>query len=369
VAHPTARGGDGLDAPGLTAAAVARLTGGTLEPDANGEALVTRVAPLARAERDTLTFYASARYAAEFEGTRAGAVLVTPELADAPGAPGAVRVIVRRPHEAMLAVLPALYRPTPRAPGIHPTAVLGRGVQLGGDVTVDPYAVVGDGAQLGDRSWIGAHAVVGSGVVLGDDCELRPHVTLYPGAELGQRVIVHAGACLGSDGYGYVFAGNAHQKIPHVGRCVVGDDVEIGANTTIDRGSVDDTVIGAGTKIDNLVHLGHNVKVGRLCLIMAQVGVAGSATIEDGAILAGQVGVGGHLTVGRGARVGGQGGVTGDIPPGESWSGYPARPHRESLRAHAALFRLADLVKPLERLMAREGSREDAGARPQGSGA
>jgi UDP-3-O-[3-hydroxymyristoyl] glucosamine N-acyltransferase len=256
----------------------------------------------------------------------------------------------------MLAVLPALYHPTPRAAGVHPTAVLGRGVELGADVTVDAYAVIGDGARIADGAWVGAHAVVGAGVVVGEASELRPHVTLYPGTELGRRVIVHAGARLGSDGFGYVFGDGAHRKIPHVGRCLIGDDVEVGANTTIDRGSVDDTVVGAGTKIDNLVHLGHNVRVGRLCLVMAQVGVAGSAAIEDGAILAGQVGVGGHLTVGRGARVGGQGGVTADVPAGATYSGYPARPHREALRANAALFKLAELVRPLERLLARDAA-------------
>jgi UDP-3-O-[3-hydroxymyristoyl] glucosamine N-acyltransferase len=236
-------------------------------------------------------------------------------------------------------------------------------VELGDGVTVDAYAVLGDGARVGTGAWVGAHAVVGAGVVVGDASELRPHVTLYSGTELGRRVVVHAGARLGSDGFGYVFGDGVHRKVPHVGRCIVGDDVEIGANTTIDRGSVDDTVIGAGTKIDNLVHLGHNVRVGRLCLLMAQVGVAGSAVIEDGAILAGQVGVGGHLTVGRGARVGGQGGVTADVPAGGTYSGYPARPHREALRTQAALFRLAGLVRPIERLLAREGPGDGGGAR------
>ena len=348
--------------PTLTAAALAQLVGGVVrapvagvgDPDA---VVVRRVAPLARAEVDALSFYASAKYAAEFAATQAGAVLVAPNLADAPGADRAVRIVVDRPHEAMLVVLPRLYRPAPRAAGVHPTAVLGRGVQLGADVTVDAYAVVGDGASIGDRAWVGAHAVVGAGVEVGADSELRPHVTLYPGTRLGARVLVHAGARLGSDGFGYVYGDGAHRKVPHVGRCVIGDDVEVGANTTIDRGSVDDTVVGAGTKIDNLVHLGHNVRVGRLCLLMAQVGVAGSAVIEDGAILAGQVGVGGHLTVGRSARVGGQGGVTGDIPPGETWSGYPARPHREALRTQAALFKLAGLVRPIERLLARSEDR------------
>ncbi|MDQ4079460.1 MAG: UDP-3-O-(3-hydroxymyristoyl)glucosamine N-acyltransferase, partial [Gemmatimonadota bacterium] len=150
------------------------------------------------------------------------------------------------------------------------------------------------------------------------------------------------------------FHDNAHQKIPHVGRCIIGDDVEIGANTTIDRGSIDDTVIGPGTKIDNLVHVGHNVRIGSLCLVMAQVGIAGSSHVEDGAILAGQVGLSGHLTVGKGARLGAQAGVFGDVPAGETWSGYPARPHKEALRAYAALFRLSGLMKRLERLVERD---------------
>jgi UDP-3-O-[3-hydroxymyristoyl] glucosamine N-acyltransferase len=177
---------------------------------------------------------------------------------------------------------------------------------------------------------------------------------------LGDRVRVHAGARLGSDGFGYVFRGGRHEKIPHVGRCVVESDVEIGANTTIDRGSIDDTVIGAGTKIDNLVHIAHNVRIGRLCLIMAQVGVAGSVRVEDGVIIAGQAGIAGHHTIGAGARLAAQAGAFGDVPAGETWSGYPARPHREALRAQAALFKLPSLLRGLERLLAeRSATGED----------
>jgi UDP-3-O-[3-hydroxymyristoyl] glucosamine N-acyltransferase len=204
--------------------------------------------------------------------------------------------------------------------------------------------------------WIGAHSVVGDGVRIGDASRLFPQVTLYSGAELGRRVTLHAGVRIGSDGFGYVFNGSAHAKIPHVGRCIIGDDVEIGANTTIDRGSIDDTVIGAGTKIDNLVQIGHNVKVGQLCLIMAQVGIAGSAQIGDGCVLAGQAGLGGHIIVGAKARIGGQSGVFGNVPAGETWSGYPARPHRESLRSSAALIKLAGMVKQLEKLLEDRGS-------------
>jgi UDP-3-O-[3-hydroxymyristoyl] glucosamine N-acyltransferase len=344
------RGPDGEPgAPGLTAAALARAVAGELRGDA--DVVVRRVAPLARAERDAVSFLASARYVDAFGATAAGVVLVAPEFAELPGAVPA-RIVVARPHEAVLALLPLLYAAPPRVPGVHPTAVLGRGVSVGAGATVDAHAVLGDGVEIGDRAWIGSHAVLGHGVAVGEDSEVRPHVTLYPGTEIGRRVVVHAGARLGSDGFGYVFGDGAHRKIPHVGRCIVEDDVEIGANTTIDRGSVDDTVIGAGSKIDNLVHLGHNVRVGRLCLIMAQVGVAGSATIEDGVIIAGQAGVGGHLTIGRGARIAGQAGVFGSVPEGETWGGYPARPQRESMKAHAALYRLAPLVRRLERLVA-----------------
>jgi UDP-3-O-[3-hydroxymyristoyl] glucosamine N-acyltransferase len=171
---------------------------------------------------------------------------------------------------------------------------------------------------------------------------------------LGERVIVHAGARIASDGFGYVYRDGRHEKVPHVGRCVVEDDVEIGANTTIDRGSIDDTVIGAGTKIDNLVQIGHNVRIGRLCLIVAQAGIAGSVHVEDGCVIGGQVGISGHHRIGRGARLAAQAGVFGDIPAGETWSGYPARPHKEALRAQAALFRLPRLIRVLERLVARE---------------
>ncbi len=337
---------------GLTLDDLVRLTGGRMvEPVASHDVRIRRVAPLSDAGDDALTFFADTRYREMFADARPGAVLVTPALANVPGAPGAVRIVVDRPHAAMLGVVPALYPEPPRVAGVHATASLGRGVQLGAGVTVEAHATIGDGAALGDGAWIGAQCVIAPGVRVGDGSELRPHVTLYPGTVLGARVIIQSGARIGSDGFGYVYADGRHQKIPHVGGCVVEDEVEIGANTTIDRGSVGNTVIGAGTKIDNMVHVGHNVRIGRGCLLMAQVGIAGSATIGDGVILAGQVGVGGHVHIGSRARIAGQAGVFGDVPDGETWGGYPARPQKESLRAHAALFRLAALVRPLERLV------------------
>jgi UDP-3-O-[3-hydroxymyristoyl] glucosamine N-acyltransferase len=198
---------------------------------------------------------------------------------------------------------------------------------------------------------VDAGARIGAGVTIGNDSRVFSNATLYPGTSLGARVAIHAGATIGSDGFGYVFRNGAHEKIPHVGRCIVEDDVEIGANSTIDRGSIDDTVIGAGTKIDNLVHVGHNVRIGRLCLLMAQVGISGSARIEDGCILAGQAGLAGHIVIGKGARIAGQSGVFGDVPAGGTWSGYPARPHREALRAQAAMFKLPAFMKRVERFL------------------
>ena len=338
----------------LSAGEIARLVSGELRGDA--AAIIGAVAPLYRAGAGELSFLASARYAPAFAASAAEVVLVSPELADAPGSARA-RIVVARPHDAVLTLLPLLYAAPAREPGVDPTARLGRGVRLGRDVTIGAYAVLGDGVVLGDRAWVGEHCVVGGGVEVGEDSRLFPHVTCYPGTRVGRRVLVHSGVRLGGDGFGYVYRDGVHAKIPHIGRCLIDDDVEIGANTTIDRGSVDDTRVGAGTKIDNLVQLGHNVHVGRLCLLMSQVGLAGSSRLEDGVIVAGQAGVGGHVTIGHGARIGGQAGVFGDVPAGETWSGYPARPHRESLRASAALLKLPALLRRLERLL---GEREPA---------
>lgn len=337
----------------LTAASIAALVSGELVGDA--DARISAIAPLDRAGATDLSFLASDRYAAEFAESRAGVVLVAPALAKAEG-PARTRIIVEKPHEALLRVLPKLYREPVAEPGVHPSATVGRGARLGSSVTIGAGVVLGKGCVVGDGTVIDANAVVGDGVEIGVKCRIFPNVVLYPGTRIGDRVAVHGGAVIGSDGFGYVSRDNTHQKIPHVGRCLIENDVEIGANTTIDRGSISDTVIGAGTKIDNLVQVGHNVRIGRLCLLMAHVGIAGSATVEDGVILAGQAGIGGHITIGKGARIAGQAGVFGDVPPGESWSGYPARPHKEALRAQAALYKLTKLLRPLERLLGDDGT-------------
>jgi UDP-3-O-[3-hydroxymyristoyl] glucosamine N-acyltransferase len=335
----------------LTAADVAIHVGGELIGDP--AVTITGVATLDQAGPDHLSFLAVSKYAPDFARSNAGVVLIAPDLVECEG-PSRARIVVERPHEALLRVMERFQRGTAATVGIHPTARVGRGTTLGKGLSIGPYAVIEDFAVIGDRVSIGAHSAVGLAVRIGDDSHIRPHVTLYSGTELGRRVIIHSGCRIGADGFGYVTRGGAHEKIPHVGRCVIEDDVEIGANSTVDRGSVGDTVIGAGTKIDNLVQIGHNVRIGRLCLIVSQAGIAGSTRIEDGCLIGGQAGIGGHLTIGKGARIGGQAGVFSDVPAGESWSGYPARPHREALRAQAALFRLAPLMRKLERLLGRD---------------
>jgi UDP-3-O-[3-hydroxymyristoyl] glucosamine N-acyltransferase len=314
----------------LTAREIAQLVDGELRGDP--ESVVDGVAALDRAGPRHATFLASPRYAAQLERSGAGVVLVARDMAEVTSG-AATRIIVQNPYEAVQAILPRLYDLSPAAPWIAPTARIGHGVKLGAGVRIEDYVVLGDGVSVGEGT------------------RLYPHVTAYSGAEIGARCIIHSGARIASDGFGYVFRNGRHEKIPHVGRCIIGDDVEIGANTTIDRGSIDDTVVGAGTRIDNLVQIGHNVRIGSLCLLMAQVGIAGSAHIGNGVIIAGQAGIGGHVTIGDGAKIAGQAGVFGDVPAGESWSGYPARPHRESLRATGALFRLAGMMRKLERLI------------------
>ena len=337
----------------LTAASIADLVGGKLVGD--GGAAVDAIAPLDRAGGRDLSFLANERYAAQFAESRVGVVLVAPDLATAEG-PAKTRIIVAKPHEALLRVLPLLYREPALPAGIHASAVIGRGSRIGNGVSVGAGAVLGDGCSIGEGTMIGANVVIGAGVEIGAKCKLFPNVVVYAGSKLGDRVAIHGGSVIGSDGFGYVYRDNAHQKIPHVGRCIIEHDVEIGANTTVDRGSIGDTVIGAGTKIDNLVQIAHNVRVGRLCLIVAQAGIAGSAVLEDGVVIGGQAGLAGHITIGKGAKIAAQAGVFGDIPVGETWSGYPARPHKEALRAQAALFKIAKILRPLSRLIGDTGT-------------
>jgi UDP-3-O-[3-hydroxymyristoyl] glucosamine N-acyltransferase len=211
--------------------------------------------------------------------------------------------------------------------------------------------VLGRGVRLGDRCRLAEGVSLGDGVTVGEDTIIGPRAVCYPGVQVGSRAVIKAGAVIGGPGFGYLSGPAGHSRIPHVGGCILEDEVEIGSNSCVDRGSVDDTVIGRGTKIDNLVHVGHNVRIGQRCLLMAGVGIAGTTHIGDDVILAGHVGVTDHLVIGNRARIGAKSAVFGDIPTGAAFSGHPARPHRQFLRAQAALYRVAPIISELERLV------------------
>jgi UDP-3-O-[3-hydroxymyristoyl] glucosamine N-acyltransferase len=331
----------------LTAGEVASLVGGELRGDPTR--LVEGVGTLEEAGPNALSFVASARYLPYLQASQAAVVLVGREFGDRVPE-GRCAVVVDDPHRALRTILTRWYPAPEVTPGIHPTAIVDPTAHVDPSAEVGPYAVVGEGVRIGGGCRIGAHAVVGDGCTLGQDVTIHPHATLYPGATLGERVVVHSGARVGKEGFGFVWAEGGYRRIPQVGGCILEDDVEIGANVTVDRGSVGNTVIGAGSKVDNLVHVGHNVKIGKHVLLVAQVGISGSTVVGDGAVLAGQVGVAGHIRIGTRARIAGRGGVTSDVPDGETYSGFPARPHRDTLRAQAALFKLPDLLKRLKRL-------------------
>lgn len=338
----------------LTAAEVAELVGGELVGD--GDTVLESVASLENASSVELAFLASARYLPYFQHSGAGAVLVTPEFRDVAAGP-ATRIVVSDPARAASRVMDALHPRVRPQWGVHHTARIGPGTTWEGRVSVGPAAVVGRHVSLGRDCVIGAHAVIEEGVVLGDECSIGPHSHVERGTVLGNRVSVGTGARLGGEGFGFAAGEDGTERLRHEGGCIIGDDVAIGANSTVDRGRMDDTVIGAGTKIDNLVQVAHNVRVGKRCIVMAQVGIAGSAVVGDGAVLAGQAGLADHVRVGQDARIAAQSGVIGDIPAGATVSGYPARDHRSVLRQSAALRRLAPLVGRLESIVSENDRR------------
>nr|MBA3257986.1 UDP-3-O-(3-hydroxymyristoyl)glucosamine N-acyltransferase [Gemmatimonadales bacterium] len=312
--------------------------------------------PLDRAGSEALSFAVSERYATELRETSAGAVLLPERLAEAPAGSRA-RIVVADPYAALAHAIRAMFPAARAAPGVDSTSRIGPGCSLGADVTLGPFVVLGRGVRLGDRCRVAEGVSLGDGVVVGEDAVIGPRVVCYSGSRIGNRVVLKAGAVIGGEGFGYLSGASGHTRIPHVGGCVLEDEVEVGSNSTVDRGSVDDTVIGRGSKLDNLVHVGHNVRIGERCLLMAGVGVAGSTRVGDGVILAGHVGVTDHLTIGAGARVAAKSAVFGDVEPGVSVSGHPARPHRQFLRAQAALYRLAPIISEVERLVAGGGRR------------
>lgn len=332
--------------PTLTLGDLATLVDGRLEGDA--EIPLAGVAAVDEANPSQVAFLSSKRYVRHVGDSRAGAFLVSAELES--HVSGRPRVVVTEPHRALIAILRHLQPPDEHSPGVHPTAVLGVGVALGPDVSVGPYAVLDDGVSVGEGTRIGAHVVVGKGVSIGRDCTLHPQVVLYPNTQLGDRVILHSGAVLGADGFGYSFFDGAHQRIPHLGRTVIQDDVEIGANSAVDRGSIGDTVLEPGVKVDNLVQIAHNVRIGALSMLAGMVGIAGSTRIGKGVWMGGQVGIINHLDIGDGARLAVATKVMKDVPAGATMSGHPARPHREDMQRQAAAGRVPRLMERLRAL-------------------
>jgi len=320
--------------------------------DRDGDLEIRRVAGIERAGPDAVTFFINPRYTEALRTTRAGAVILAEE---APAAPCAT-LRCTHPYLAFANAV-TLLEPIPRpTPGISPHAVVAPEASLGADVAVAPFVTVGAGARVGARTVLHPFVAVGPGARVGDDCVLHSHVAVREGVVLGNRVVVQDGAVVGSDGYGFAKRPDGtHQKIPQVGTVVIEDDVEIGANTTIDRPAVGETRIAAGTKIDNLVQIAHGVRVGRNVLLAAQVGIAGSTTIEDDVVLAGQVGVAGHLTIGQGAIATAQSGIPNSVEAKALVSGYPAIDNRDWLRASAVFRRLPEVrrtITDLERRVA-----------------
>jgi len=329
--------------PGIAVEAIAQLTGAKPSAGARLDHMITDIAPLDRAGPHDLAFLDSNKHADALASTRAGACLTTERFAAQ--APAHVNVLcTERPYDAFVAVARELYTDALLPPslfeskGVAPGAIVHPAANIEDEVTIDPGAVIGPRAAIGAGSIIGANAVIGAGVQIGRNCSIGAGTSLMH-ALIGDNVIIHPGCRIGQDGFRFQPRGRTHAKVPQIGRVIIQDNVEIGAGTTMDRGASADTVIGEGTKIDNLVQIGHNVTVGRNCIIVAQCGLSGSVVLGDNVILGGQVGIADHLTIGEGAMIGAKSGVASDVPPGEIWLGSPAWPRHEFIRASATLRR------------------------------
>jgi len=312
--------------------------------------VLTGVRPLDEAGPEHLSFLHNPKYRKQVAGSAAGAIIVDdPEIA-----PGKNLLVVEHPYLAHARALEIFYPEELPPPGIHPAAVVAADASLGEGVSVGPCAVIGAGCAVGEGTVVGPGAVLGRNVSVGRSCRIHPNVVIEDGCRVGDRCILHAGVVLGSDGYGFATVNGVHHKVPQIGVVIIEDDVEIGANTCIDRGALGETRIGRGTKIDNLVQIGHNVQVGEGSLLVAQVGISGSTRLGHHVTMGGQTGTAGHLRIGDGAMLGGKTGVIADVPDGAFLVGYPPQPYRDWVRSMAQvrnLWKLRRRLMELERAL------------------
>lgn len=323
----------------MTIQEIADLVGGEVEGD--GKTAINGASGIKEAQPGDVTFLANSRYQSLLKETNATCVIVQPSVSVPKG-----KIVIRHesPSLAFAKIMEQLGpEPVNYPPGIHPTAVIGKDVRLGKDVSIQPHVVIEDGAVIGDNTGIGAGVFIGRDTHIGSDSFIYPRVVVREGISIGNRCIIHSGTVIGSDGFGYATVRGIHHKIPQIGTVVIEDDVEIGANVTIDRARFDKTWIKKGTKIDNLVQIAHNVVIGENSIVVAQVGISGSTTIGNNVILAGQSGAAGHITIGDNAIVCGRAGVTKSVPVGQTVSGFPAAPHNKVKRLQALVNRLPKL--------------------------
>jgi len=323
----------------FTAAEIAAALGGQVIGDPNIS--LNRFAPADRAQSGDLTFAENEAYFSRAEQSAAAAIIIDGPFTST----NKVLIRVSNARIAFAKVLP-LFFPEPAYPaGIHATAIVPPSAQVDATVHIGPYCVLSDNVRIGPRSVLHGLNHVGAGCNLGEEVHLFPNVVLYAGCEIGNRVRVHSGTVIGADGFGYVFDCGSHRKVPQIGNVIIRDDVEIGANVTIDRGALGPTIVGRGSKIDNLVQVAHNVTMGEHCLIVSQAGIAGSTKLGNYVVLGGQVGLAGHLKIGNGVQVGAQSGVMHDIPDGEKWLWTPAQADRQVKRQMLALQQLPELLR------------------------
>ncbi|HCL91354.1 MAG TPA: UDP-3-O-(3-hydroxymyristoyl)glucosamine N-acyltransferase [Verrucomicrobiota bacterium] len=327
-----------------TVADIARLTGGEITGDAS--LVLNGFAPADRSQPGDLTFAENANYFARAEQSAASAILVDSAYTSR----GKTLIRVPNARVAFAKVLPLFFPETPFAPGIHPTALVPASAQVDPTAHIGPYCVLGEQVRIGARSVLQGLNHIGANCVLGEEVNLFPNVTLYPRTEVGHRVRIHAGTVVGADGFGYVLDNGVHRKVPQIGNVIICDDVELGANVTVDRGALGPTFIGRGTKVDNLVQIAHNVTLGEHCIIVSQVGISGSTRLGNYVVLGGQVGLAGHLRIGNRVAVAAQSGVMHNIPDGEKWLWTPAQPDRQAKRQMIALQQLPELLRRVKEL-------------------